>query len=319
MFAGMAAFGRRLRGRGEKLLWQPREVFRLLEDKEEVLFVREHVLSERGAERRQPLADLGEPRLLVRRQARAGPHEGEAIALDQSNRLGIEAAAFPARIDRVDPLKQSIVEIDRVALACENRRDLALDRLDLVVGVGADQVKEHGGDAVEHAARALHRENRVLEAGGFGIGFDRRDLARAFSSIAAVNAGRKCSTRTAANGGESNGPVQGRSSGFSGRAESVSKGAPRGAVGIVGMGSISTVLRQPAADRALRPRTAPSVLSVIASKAKQSICPQNTPSTLSPRRSRNHSVRDFRRQRTRRSEFFDSSPAEPWIVSLRSQ
>src|SRR3984957_8778470 len=78
MFAGMAALGRRLRGRGEKLLWQPREIFRLLEDEKEVLFVREYVLSKRGAERRQPLADLGEPRLLVRRQpcARAAPTEG---------------------------------------------------------------------------------------------------------------------------------------------------------------------------------------------------------------------------------------------------
>ena len=71
MFAGMATFGRRLRGRGEKLRWQPREVFRLPEDEQEVLFVREDVLSKGGAERRQPLADLGEPRLLVGRQPRA--------------------------------------------------------------------------------------------------------------------------------------------------------------------------------------------------------------------------------------------------------
>src|SRR5271156_313141 len=60
MFTGMAAFGRCLRGWREKLLWKTGEIFRLLEDEEEVLFVREHVLPERSVERRQPLAALGE-------------------------------------------------------------------------------------------------------------------------------------------------------------------------------------------------------------------------------------------------------------------
>src|ERR1700677_4293569 len=77
-------------------------------------------------------------------------------------------------------------------------------------------------------------------------------ISARLSSIAAENADRKCSSRTAANGGAPSGPIHGRSKGFSGRAECVFNWAPREASGSAAWGAFrpSGVNRAPRACRA---------------------------------------------------------------------
>ena len=61
-------------------------------------------------------------------------------------------------------------------MARENRRDFALDRLQLVIGVGANQIEKNAGYPVEAAAAALEPLNRIGERRGLGIGGDGVDL-----------------------------------------------------------------------------------------------------------------------------------------------
>ena len=62
MLAGQAALRRRrARSRAHEIR-QAGEILLALELERVALLVREHVLAERGAERREPFVDLGEPR-----------------------------------------------------------------------------------------------------------------------------------------------------------------------------------------------------------------------------------------------------------------
>ena len=61
-------------------------------------------------------------------------------------------------------------------MARENRRDVALDRLQFVVGVGAGEIEEDARHLVERAPAALERLDRVGEGRRLGIGGDGVDL-----------------------------------------------------------------------------------------------------------------------------------------------
>ena len=61
-------------------------------------------------------------------------------------------------------------------MARENRRDFALDRLQLVIGVSARQIEKNARHLVEAAAAALQRLDRIGEGRRLGIGGDRVDL-----------------------------------------------------------------------------------------------------------------------------------------------
>ncbi len=176
IFAGVAALlGRRARG-GAGEVGQAGEIA-LLQHERVSLLVRQHVLPELGAEARQPLVDRREPvlRRLVersRRPARNGCGSGRARA--PARRLRPSALA-PA-VELGDAGVERAVEIERVAVAGEQRRDVALDRLDGVAGVGAGQHEEHVGDTVEVAPAPLQRHDGVVEARRRRVGGDRVDL-----------------------------------------------------------------------------------------------------------------------------------------------
>ncbi len=169
-----ALLGGRARG-GAGEIGQAGEIA-LLQNERVGLLVGQHVLPELSAEARQPLVDRRQAilRRLLERAARA--HEAGVIAVEHARLLGRKAEAVAASIEIGDAGIERAVQVDRVVVAGEQRRDFALDRLDGVAGVGAGQHEEHVGDAVERAAAALQRRDGVVEARRRGVGGDRVDL-----------------------------------------------------------------------------------------------------------------------------------------------
>ena len=146
MLAGEAALlGRRPRRRAHEI-GQAREVVLALEHERIALLVRQHVLAEAGAERRQPLVDLGEPRLGRGIERGAGALEHQVVALEHARLLGRQAELVALAMQSIDAAEQRLVHEDAVPVLGLERRELALDRLDGVVGVRA-------GEHVEDAAR----------------------------------------------------------------------------------------------------------------------------------------------------------------------
>ena len=85
----------------------------------------------------------------------------------------------------------------------EQRGDLALDLLPLVVGVRGCQIEEDRADLLKTAAGSLHRLDRVCEIRRAGIVGDRTPPDEA--AIASWNAGMNSSSLISAKGGVSNG------------------------------------------------------------------------------------------------------------------
>ena len=93
----------RRRGRPLAVRGQARKVVLGVERQRIALLVGEHALAELGAERRQPLADLGEPapRRLV--EPGAGAAEGHKVPFQHARLLGIEAGGARPLIAAIRP------------------------------------------------------------------------------------------------------------------------------------------------------------------------------------------------------------------------
>ena len=94
-----ALLGRCPRRRAHEI-GQAREVVLALEHERIALLVRQHVLAEGGAERRQPLVDLGEPRLRRGIERGAGALEHQVVALEHALLLGGEAELVASAMQR---------------------------------------------------------------------------------------------------------------------------------------------------------------------------------------------------------------------------
>ena len=62
-------------------------------------------------------------------------------------------------------------------MARELGRDFALDRLQFIIGRRAGEIEEHGADAIEAAAAAFERLDRVDKSGSRGVAGDRIHFA----------------------------------------------------------------------------------------------------------------------------------------------
>ena len=127
------------------------------------LLVRQHVLTELGAEARQPLVDAprGDPAPAYRaRRPRARSGCDSARAREPVRR---QAERFAAGVEIGDAGIERAVEIERIAVTGEQRRHRALDRLDGVAGIGAGQHPEQIADPLEHAAASFQRGDGVVE------------------------------------------------------------------------------------------------------------------------------------------------------------
>ena len=135
-----------------------------LEDQHPGALVGEDVLAEGGADLGEALVDRLEPGLAGGVEARAGADEIGVVAVDDARLFGAErGAVLPHGLDAAE---QGRVEVDRVPVRREERRHLALDRLQVGIGVGAGQVAEDRIDAGEAEAGCLERDDRVVEGRG---------------------------------------------------------------------------------------------------------------------------------------------------------
>jgi hypothetical protein len=113
------------------------------------------------------------------------------IAIEHARLLGREVDVVASPVERVDPPKQRLVHEDRVPVLGENRRELALDRLEGIVGVRTGEIEEDAADALQPPSAALQGRERVVERRLAGISGDALDLApllvqRGFESGAKV-------------------------------------------------------------------------------------------------------------------------------------
>ena len=99
-----------------------------------------------------------------------GEHGHAVAALEQIRGLGVERGAVARRLECLDAGEEPRVEADRVAMGREARRELGLDRVDLIVG---DRRSSHSRRRQEYPAQQgsgpFERDDRVLERRGRGV------------------------------------------------------------------------------------------------------------------------------------------------------
>ena len=98
------------------------------------------------------------------------------IAVQHARLLGRKPEFVLFGLEGVDALKQRLVQIGLAAMAGEHRRDVPLDRLELVVRHGAREIEKDISHAIERTPAALHGLDRVGEGRGRRVGADGVDL-----------------------------------------------------------------------------------------------------------------------------------------------
>src|SRR5262249_32888081 len=126
------------------------------------------------------------PRL--RRETRALSQEVEMHALDEPQLLAVEPEIVAPPMQLVDALEEPGIEVDGSVMRCKTRRHLALDRLQRRRRLRCGQVEEDALDALEGAAAAVERGQRVVERRGFRLLRYRVDL-RAMGAHRAIERG----------------------------------------------------------------------------------------------------------------------------------
>ena len=135
------------------------------------------------------------------------------MTLQRAQLLYVEAQRLALAPKRIDPREQRIVEMNFGLMRGKERRDIAFNRLDVFVRIGAGEIEKDARDAAEKLPGALQRDDRILERrrrriirDGGDLGFMRRERLR--------EGGGKSSGLIAANGAKPNGPAQSSSRGF---------------------------------------------------------------------------------------------------------
>ena len=171
----MAALGGDSRRAGAKEVRQAFEVL-LVKQHEPCFFVARTFCPNSAASvaSRSPIAAR---RALAQARACAGAGEIEMIALEHARLFGGKPEPVLPGLERVDALEQRLVQISFVAMAGEDGGDFALDRLQFIIGRGASEIEEDAADAIEAAAAALERLDRIGEGGRRRVCGDRIDFA----------------------------------------------------------------------------------------------------------------------------------------------
>jgi len=159
---------------------EPLEVGFALEPEHALLLVGEHVLAEARVEGREPLVDLGQPSLVVRRERRALAYEPPIDDLREPLLLRGEAARLAGLMDGADACEERLVLNDLVAQLRELRRRPGLHLADLRTRHRRRIDPEQPPRAIERGAARLQLCERVLERRRRGRAGDRGDLGALF-------------------------------------------------------------------------------------------------------------------------------------------
>ena len=167
---------RRVRGRRDLRLGQAGQLGAAIEQQRRGRYLLQHVLVERRPQRRELGIERLQLLLVGVLELCARAHKVAVVAPEQPLRLGVEPEGVASVVERGDAREQLGVEGDRVLVSRELGGDLALQLLDLRVGVGPRQAEEDSARAIEELAGALHGHDRVVEAGLLRVLRDRLDL-----------------------------------------------------------------------------------------------------------------------------------------------
>ena len=176
MLAGKPALVGYPGGSGEQPVGQACAVVVRLQHELIASLVRKYVLAELGSERRKPLDDLRQARLLVGAEARAGSDEAPVRQIEDAALLGVERQRRSCRQEGIDAREQGAVHADVAVVLGGNRRNLALDGLEFGVGVRACEIPEHAADPRQPFTGEFERVDRVGEGRWLRVAGDRRDL-----------------------------------------------------------------------------------------------------------------------------------------------
>ncbi len=135
-------------------------------------------MAERRAEMRQPLVDLGHPRLRHLVEPGAGAMEAGIGALQEPHLLRRQGERGAIVVQHRDPAEQHRVHHDRVPVPCHPQRHLLVDLEQRRVGMRRHQIVEHRRNLGEQFSGALQRGDGVGEVRRRGIVGDRGDLGR---------------------------------------------------------------------------------------------------------------------------------------------
>ena len=108
---------------------EAREIVLVVDHEAAGLGCGEQLLLEIGGKRGIFLVQLAQLRLIGRRQLRARAHEGAMVAFDQIFRLGVQAECVALLVQRLHARVQLGIEINRILMRGELRRDVRLDLL----------------------------------------------------------------------------------------------------------------------------------------------------------------------------------------------
>jgi hypothetical protein len=131
------------------------------------------------------------------------------VAVEHAGLFGVKPERFAFAVERGDAGIERAVEIERVAVAGEQRRDLALDGLSLPL-LSTKNTLETRSSARPLRSSATMVLSKLGAAGSAAM----VSISARWAASARSKAGRKCSGRIASNGGRPKAPVQLASSGF---------------------------------------------------------------------------------------------------------
>ena len=173
---GDAALARRLLRRGADERRQAGEIGLALEDQAKLALVGEHVLAESRRQLGEAPHDRRVARLLGRREPGAGADEVEVESLQDALLFRVEPDAVAPFVQCIDACEQRRVREDAAVVRCEQRRHLALHRLQRRRGLARREVVEQRADAFEQAAGPVERGDGVGEGRRFARCRERVDL-----------------------------------------------------------------------------------------------------------------------------------------------
>ena len=175
--AGQAAVGCSLSRRIAHEGRQARHVGLAGQRQAEGRLIGQDVLAEGRHQRRQALVLRRETLAIGALQARAGADEITVQLLEQALLLGRQAQRGAARVQRIEPREQALVQVDRVAVRRHRLRQLALRGLQGIGGLRRAEVVERAVDAREQPPAGIEPGDGVGEARRLGIRGDGIELA----------------------------------------------------------------------------------------------------------------------------------------------